>query len=340
MEGILAKYRVAVIGCRNIGIAHAGGLVGMDNAELVAGCDLSDQLLAEFKEHWKETWPDLALYKDHQEMLAKEKLDFVTVATSDHLHADLVVNASNAGVKGILCEKPLATTVADCERMLAACERNRTVLSVDHSRRFMPFWRRIKEIVDEGTIGPVTNVVGTLAGERAMLFRNGTHVIDCMRWFAGGDPEWVFGELEAGYEDYTEYRGDGGHIPASEPGAHGYVHYSNGVRGIYIGGPKSTATPKFRMEVMGTDGFLTVNAARAGTQCLLMKDEQAKTLDLGDEGMGGGIGLSVRDVIHAVDEGRAPYCPGAEAKGVVDVMLGFLESQRLGNVRVDLPLPA
>ena len=334
----MAKHRVAVIGCRNIGIAHAAGLVGMDNAELVAGCDLSDELLTEFKEHWKERWPDLALYKDHQEMLAKEKLDFVTVATSDHAHADLVVNAANAGIKGILCEKPLATTIADCARMLEACARNNTVLSVDHTRRFMPYWRRIKEVIDEGAIGPVLNVVGVLAGERAMLFRNGTHIIDCMGWFAGAQPEWVFAELESGYEDYTEYRGDGGHVPASEPGAHGYIHYANGVRGIYIGSPKTTPLPKLRMEVVGTDGFITIDCAAAGTRCLLTKDEQASTLELGDEGAGAGIGLSVQDVIHAVDEGRAPHCPGAEARSVVDVMLGFLESQRLGNVRVDLPL--
>ncbi len=334
----MAKHRVAVIGCRNIGIAHAAGLVGMDNADLVAGCDLSDQLLTEFKEHWKETWPDLALYKDHQEMIATEKLDFVTVATSDHAHADLVVNAANAGIKGILCEKPLATTVADCERMLEACERNNTVLSVDHTRRFMPYWHRIREIVDDGAIGPVQNIVGILNGERAMLFRNGTHIIDLMCWFADADPEWVFGELEAGYEDYTEYRGDGGHVPASEPGAHGYIHFSNGVRGVYIGGPKTTPPPKVRFEVVGTDGYLTVNATIAGTRCTLTKDEQTSLLELGEEGAGPGIGLSVQDVIHAVDEGRAPLCPGSVAKKVVDVMLGILESQRLGNVRVDLPL--
>jgi predicted dehydrogenase len=336
----LAKHRVAVIGCRDIGIAHAEGLVGLENAALVAGCDLSDQLLGEFKEHWKDHWPDLTLYKDHQEMLARENLDFVTIATSDHLHAELVVNAANAGVRGILCEKPLATTVADCERMLDACERNNTMLSVDHTRRFMPYWRRVKELIEEGTIGPVQNVVGILNHERAMLFRNGTHIIDCMCWFADAKPEWVFGELEAGYEDYSEYRGDGGHLPASEPGAHGYIHFANGVRGIYIGGPKTTPLPKVRFEIVGSNGYITVEAMTGGTRCSLTVDEQTSPVDLGEEGAAAGIGLSVQDVIQAVDEGRPPLCPGKVAKDVVDVMLGILESQRLGNVRVDLPLRA
>ena len=101
----MAKYRVGVIGCRGIGDRHASGLVGLPNAELVAGCDILETTLADFKEQWKDHWSDIALYTDHQEMLAKENLDIVTVATSDHRHADLVVNAANAGAKGIFCEK-------------------------------------------------------------------------------------------------------------------------------------------------------------------------------------------------------------------------------------------
>ena len=256
-------------------------------------------------------------------MLAKEKLDFVTVATSDHLHADLVVNSANAGVKGILCEKPLATTISACERMLEACVRNKTVLAVDHTRRYMPYWQRVKALVDEGIIGPVQNVVGVLNGPRAMLF---------------GAPDWVFAELESGYENYTEYRGDGGHLPESEPSAHGYIHFSNSVRGIYIGGPKTTPPHKMRLEIVGTDGVLMVDEAEATNECRLTTAEQTTALDVGSRDAGSGIGLSVRDVINAVENNRAPQCTGLESKRVVDVMLGFLESQRLGNVRVNLPL--
>ena len=102
------RCRVGVIGCTGVGTRHASGLVGLENVELVAGCDLSSAVLERFQDHWWENWPDLATYTSHCEMLEKESLDFVTIATSDHKHADLVVDAAEAGVKGIFCEKPMA----------------------------------------------------------------------------------------------------------------------------------------------------------------------------------------------------------------------------------------
>ena len=144
-------------------------------------------------------------------MLAAENLDVVTVATSDHRHADLVVDAANAGVKGIFCEKPMATSVADADRMMEATERNGTILSIDHTRRWQPLWRHTHDVVvGGGSIGDVQYVIGTLSGGRAMLFRNGTHLVDAICYFADSEPEWVSAELEDGYEDYNEYKGDGG----------------------------------------------------------------------------------------------------------------------------------
>ena len=68
-------YRVGVIGCRGIGIAHAQGVVGLDNAGLVAACDLAEEELDRFQDRWKDTWPAIARYNNHKEMLEKEQLD-------------------------------------------------------------------------------------------------------------------------------------------------------------------------------------------------------------------------------------------------------------------------
>ena len=248
-------YRVGVIGCRGIGVRHAQGALGLDNAAVVAACDLEQEQLDNFQEEYKDHWPQIAQYKSHREMLEKENLDIVTVATSDHRHADLVVDAAEAGAKGIFCEKPLATSLADADRMIEACERNNTILSVDHTRRWMPVWRYAKEeIVDKGVIGPVQYIVSTLAGPRAMLFRNGTHLIDAICYYAQSEPKWVMGDLETGYEDYREYKGDGGHEPSTEPGAFGYIHFANGVRGFFAGGSKNTPAPKSGTEIIGTTG--------------------------------------------------------------------------------------
>ncbi|MDE2998623.1 MAG: Gfo/Idh/MocA family oxidoreductase [Gemmatimonadota bacterium] len=331
----MATYRVGVIGCRGIGERHASGLLGLGNAALAAACDLEETTLNAFKERWHSEWPDLNTYSDHRDMLAKEDLDIVTVATSDHRHADLVVDAANAGVSGIFCEKPLATNLADADRMVDAAERNGAILSVDHTRRFQPLWRHIKEqIVDAGGIGAVQYVVGALNGPRSMLFRNGTHLVDSICYFADSEPDWVFAELEAGYEDYTEYRGDGGHDPATEPSASGYIHFANGVRGFFAGGSKVSADPKFRCEIVGATGYVDIGRDNA----VLVRGSEREGIRA-PEWPVSGIPAGVQELVRLVDVGGRPVSPAKDAHRVVEILIGFLESQRLGNVRVDLPIP-
>ena len=111
-------YRAGVIGLRPIaarrsepdqppfkqGIVHShtGGLALLPNVEVAGYCDLAPDLLDDFGRNWSGRWPDAKPYTDYKEMLDKENLDILGVATSEHLHADITVDAANAGVKGIL----------------------------------------------------------------------------------------------------------------------------------------------------------------------------------------------------------------------------------------------
>ncbi|MDE0019827.1 MAG: Gfo/Idh/MocA family oxidoreductase [Candidatus Poribacteria bacterium] len=327
--------RVGVVGCKGIGIQHATGAAGLESTELAAGCDLVEDARAAFHSHWKERFPRLQMYGDHREMLAEAKLDVVTVATSDHRHADIVVDAAEAGVRGVFCEKPLATSVQDADRMLEACRANGTVLAVDHTRRWQPLWRAAHERVwERGEIGAVQYVVGTLNGSRAMLFRNGTHLIDAVCWFAGSKPDWVFAHLEDGYEHYTEYAGDGGHDPKTEPSASGYIHFENGVRGFYAGGTKRGSDPKFRIEVVGSGGYLLLNDRRGE----FVKSGESTFMEPPSVDGATGIQGGVQELIGVVENGGAPASTGEDGAAVVEIFCGFLESQRLGNARVALPL--
>ncbi len=330
----MARYRVGVIGCGGIGVQHATGLVGMDNARLVAGCDLNEDTLSAFGEHWRGTWDDVALYTDYQEMLDRERLDVLTVATPDNRHVAPVVDAANAGVKAIFCEKPLATSLADADRMRAAVEENGVLFSVDHTRRWNPLWpHMVEDVIGGGQVGEVQYVVGRLSGRRGSLFRNGTHLIDGICYLAGADPEWVFAELERGYEDHTEYCGDGGSDPSLEPSASGYIHFANGVRGFYTGTSKRTAGPKWYFEVMGSEAQIIVDK-----EATLIRGGKAEAIVAPEAAMSG-IPAGVRDLVEALDEGRATRSPMSAAINVVEVIFGFLASQRLGNARVDLPVP-
>ena len=328
--------RVAVIGCRGIGIRHAQGVADSEGAaELVAGCDLSEELLAEFRQRWQDDYPNVATYTDYHEMLARERPDIVTVATGDHQHADPVVAAAAAGVRGIFCEKPLATSLADADRMLEATDKHGALLSIDHTRRWMPVWRYARdEVIDAGEIGDVVNIIAVSTGARAMLFRNGTHLIDTICLFADSDPEWVMAELEEGYEDYTEYRGDGGHAPETEPAAHGYIRFANGVRAVYVGGPKKSVGAPFSLTVEGTVGQMLVGE----TSVVVHKGSETRQIDLPNTSVES-IGDGMRELIDVVADGGELKSTGRDGMRVVEITMGFLESQRQGNNRVQLPLP-
>ncbi len=333
----MAQYRVGVIGAGGIGIQHAAGISGLAHAEVVACCDVRPEVSKAFQERWQDEYPDVRAYTDYREMLEREDLNLVTVATSDDRHADMVVDAAEAGAKGIFCEKPLATTLEDADRMIEAVDRCGTVLSVDHTRRWTSVWRGAKRFIDGGGIGEVQYVISTLGGPRAMLFRNGTHLIDVICYYAASEPSWVMADLEDGYEDYSEYRGDGGHVPATEPSVHGYIRFANGVRGYFAGGPKTTPGAS-RAEIVGAEALLLVD--EQGARLVHGRDEgyeaePVEAPELEEQSIPG----AVRELVRVLDDGGEVSCTGHEARVVVEIMLGFLASQQRNNGRVDLPLP-
>jgi len=324
--------RAGVIGCRPVGVYHAAGIVDSEQAQLVAACDFDRQTLDDFIAQWPDE--KITAHTNHRDMLADEKLDLVTIATSDHRHADLVVDASEAGVKGIFCEKPLATTLADADRMIAACKANDTILSVDHTRRFQPLWRRAKELVVEGKIGNLQYIVATFTGPRAMLFRNGTHLLDVICYFADSKPVWLVAELEQGYEDYSEYRGDGGHDPATEPGANAYIHFENGVKGFYIGGSKNTTPFTEQAEIVGSTGRIVVANDKLGTLYQGDTEEAIEIVELPIHGIAAGV----RELVSIVADGGELVSPGHAGHTVVELLIGILRSQQQGHSPVYFPL--
>lgn len=326
-------YRVGVIGCRGIGKRHAQGAALLENAEVVAACDLVPEQRDEFAAQFKETSPALKMYTDYREMLEKAQLDIVTVATGDNRHADLVVAAAEAGAKGIFCEKPLATSVEDADRMVTAAERHNALLSVDHTRHWMPVWHRCHELVTAGEIGDVRAVLCEHYGTRSMLFRNGTHLLDAILWFAGSKPEWLVAELEDGYEDYSEYRGDGGHDPATEPSANAYIHFANGVRGVYLG-EKQTPN-RLDFTVVGTTGAIFIE--REGNAYLERDGERVLVEPRPWEV--DGIEAGVHELVRALDGTDALSCTGRDGLIVVEMMIACLQSQQQNNSKVALPLP-
>jgi predicted dehydrogenase len=139
--------RVALVGTGFIGEVHANAYSGIENGELAAVISTSKERGPAFaKKHGANYYPNLP------EAVKKEKLDCVDICTPTNVHADMVVEAAELGLH-VLCEKPLALTLADVDRMIEAVRRNGVKGMAGHTLRFWPEYVKAKEIVDSGELG-------------------------------------------------------------------------------------------------------------------------------------------------------------------------------------------
>ncbi len=112
-------------------------------------------------------------YDDWREMLAKEQPEIVSVATYAPQHAEITVECAARGVQVIYCEKPIATTLIDAERMVAACHASGSLLVVNHNRRFQKNFRRLRSAMLEVPLGHLSSASVTWGSGR--LGNVGTH---------------------------------------------------------------------------------------------------------------------------------------------------------------------
>ncbi|MFW2478654.1 MAG: Gfo/Idh/MocA family protein, partial [Lentimonas sp.] len=96
----------------------------------------------------------VAIYTDLTEMLAKENLDAVSITLPTHLHRDVSIQCLQAGVH-VLCEKPMALNMAECEAMIEVAESTGKELMIAHCIRFWPAYVWLKQAVNEQTYGKV-----------------------------------------------------------------------------------------------------------------------------------------------------------------------------------------
>ena len=140
--------RFGLIGFGAWGKQHAQAIVGLAGLELVAiACNSADSADAA-----RAAYPAARVTQDWRELLADSAVDTIDVALPNHLHAGVAIAALRAG-KDVLLEKPMATTLADCDALLAAEQETGRLVSVGHELRQSAQWGRIKTLIDEDAIG-------------------------------------------------------------------------------------------------------------------------------------------------------------------------------------------
>ena len=323
-----------------ISLSHAATLQAMPNLELAAVCDLVPELLDDFKTTWENELPNASTYTDYREMLAQENLDILVVATSDNRHTDIVVDGAEAGVKGILCEKPLATSLEDADRMIRVCDERGIPLHVNHNRRWNPLMHMIRDEIRSGLISTLGSIVVSHGGPRAMLFRSGTHMIDAICFFAESGPSQVVGTLEDSFEDWDRYRGDGGRLPQNDPSASGMILFENGVRALYDGSKDTILASDF-IRLRGSEGEISFNLDARGPAVVRKYDAGARvpvshTLHPVQYQVQG-LAATYAELIDVIENGGIGVSTATEARKTLQIMLGFLESHQQGSRLVEVP---
>lgn len=177
---------VGVIGVGRMGVRHvqAARQLGMQPA------GLADVSAAALDVACAAQGVDRACgFTDAFEMLRRTRPTALVVATTAPTHAEFVLAAVELGVRHVLCEKPMASSLAQADAMLAACAGRDVQLAVNHQMRFMPQYTQVKALIGSEALGPLSAIV--VAGSNFGLAMNASHYFEMFRYITGGPVQAV-----------------------------------------------------------------------------------------------------------------------------------------------------
>ena len=176
-----------------------------------------------------------------------------------------------------------------------------------------------------------------------MLFRNGTHLVDAVCYFAEAEPVWVIAAHERGFEEYgLVYDGKGGRNPQYDPGSTIIVEFANGARAL-INSAKLTPL-LFEFDLQGPNGRIVVSDKRC--QVWTTDAAQGDLVPVSSETsaaypdpFGAALLPAVEELAEMIQGTAVSSSPPRRARHTLEIMLAALQSQARGNGRIDLPLP-
>jgi predicted dehydrogenase len=322
----LPRYRVAIAGCHRMlspepaGHNWAAAFAAAPRAALVAVFDKGEATRRAFL----ECWGPLPAFEDYAAMLASVRPDIVCLATRQTMHSEQVELAAAAGVGGILCEKPLATSMGEVDRLVQICRRSNITFSFGLDRRWLPYYRTLVQELRAGIIGEVRTII---AFGLPNLINHGCHWFDRVLELAG-DPEveWVAGQVESvsGLPADSPRRLD--------PSGSCRIRFANGVAAFV-----SSAGAGLGFDIIGSGGRLVILNDGAATQ-LWTTGSDGKTLlsrTLAPATPTPAGPAAVVDLLSAMDCGRSTLADLDCARRATEIGFAVHQSDRAGGRRIN-----
>ncbi len=321
-----SKIRVCVIGVGRAGLIHARNFArGVPNARLVAVADpVEEAARTACRELELETW-----YSDYHDVMQDEAIDAVVVVAPTVYHKEIVVAAARAG-KHILCEKPMAMTVAECDAMLQAVEEHKVKLQIGFMRRFDKSFLYAKERVLAGDIGEVVLVKSLTRGpsiprpwqydiaqSNGPLAEVNSHDIDTVRWFTESEFKEIY--AIAGNYRCPQARED---FPDFYDNVVMTGTFENGMQACIDGAVSVRYGYDARTEIVGTNGVLFVGRQREHDAVVCCQDrgivtpftETWRTLFID------AYQREVQEFIESILDDKPPRVTGLDGKMAVKVV--------------------
>lgn len=327
-------FRIGIIGLGGVADAHLSAYRELQQVRVVSVCDLREEVA-------RSTALRLSAnaYTDYRALLSDGGLDLALVLTPASTHREIVEAVAQAGIH-VLCEKPLALSLADGHAMADACRLAGVKLFYGSCYRYLPAVQKAYELIRAGAIGrlvlmseqiiggggaaayrelgPVHYPVGGLGGHGMGLVDHGVHLIDVFSWLAGAPPQRVVGSGQiAGAAAQTEYM-----IMSFPNGATGQLLYNgatfsttlpneglfSGGQGWLVDGALSQAggweAEPGSISIHGTEGSMRIfHYANA----LYLKDRDGqRRIELEGRPAFGHFATQLEDCMDAIANNRAP----------------------------------
>lgn len=326
----------AIIGCGRIAPRHAQAMQTIQNAKLVAVCDVISDRAVKFSQNYGGD-----VYTDYRKVLDRKDIDIVTLCVPSGLHSPIGIEVAKSG-KNVLVEKPISLTLEQADSLISECEKNNVTLGVVLQNRFNPPIQELRRLVDTGRLGKLLlgNATvrwyrpqkyyedgwhGTWEMDGGALMNQCIHHIDALRWFMG-EVSSVFS-----YTDTLIHK-----MEAEDIGI-GVIRFKNGGLGVIEG---STITYPENIEgslsLFGEKGSVKVGGTALNRKVFWKIDgqlEQESDL-LSRESIdppsvyGKSHREQIMEMMHAVEEHRLPKTNGREARKSLELVLALYKSSR------------
>lgn len=228
-----------IIGCGKIGVRHINFLKNIDGTKVLAVTDLIEERAKQAATSYSDF---VRVFIDYRDLLKMSDIDIVNVCTPSGLHAQMSIAALNAG-KHVICEKPMALSVHDADKMIEASKLNNKKLFVVKQNRFNLPIKILKEVLDKNMLGKIhsisSNVIwnrrpdyyieekwrGTLNLDGGALATQASHFLDIMQWL-GGPIKSIFAKTDRFVHKEIETEDTGAILLKFNSGALGTMYYT------------------------------------------------------------------------------------------------------------------